>query len=71
MCVCVCVCVCVWGTHALDVSECTTKRLSGRSRGSTADAAAFQELYDVKQQRGPNNDRIHHMSFSPTFISGI
>lgn len=57
------VCVCVY-----DLSGCTTKRLNGFSQSSIADAAAFPEVYDVKHQRKGNNDHIHEMSFSPTFI---
>lgn len=59
--VCVCVCLC-------DLSDCTTKSLNGFSQSSNADAAAFREVYDVKHQRKGNNDHIHEMSFSSTFI---
>lgn len=51
-----------------DLNDCTTKSLNGFSQSSNADAAAFRGVYDVKHQRKGNNDHIHKMSFSSTFI---
>lgn len=72
VCSCVSVGLSVWlCAYLCDLNDCTTKSLNGFSQSSNADAAAFQELYDVKHQRKGNNDHIHEMSFSSTFISGI
>lgn len=61
--------VCAYARACLcDLSDCTTKSLNGFSQSSNADAAAFREVYDVKHQRKGNNDHIHEMSFSSTFI---